>query len=506
MVVAATVFGTEMLLMLLLNGFLMRQFELSGTAWNFIDAVTLVAVVSPVLYFLVFRKMHESEERFGQINSAVQDAIIVVNEQCLITEWNLAAQKMFQYSREEALGRQLHQLLALPRYHADAARGFSRFQQSGVGLLIGKTTELAAQRKDGSELPIELSIAAAKVKGRWHAMGVVRDITERKQAQTQLKNSEQRYRNIIQTLMDCFWLTDIEGRILDVNDAYCRLSGYAREELLKMRIPDVEAKEAPRDTARHIQEVIAKGYARFETQHRRKDGEMLEIEVSVVYRQDMEGGHFFVFLHDVSERKQKEEKIRSLAFHDTLTQLPNRRLLNDRMEQAMTASKRSGRYGALLFLDLDNFKPLNDRYGHETGDLLLIEAARRIIGCVREVDTVARFGGDEFVVILCELDLNKIGSGAQASSVAEKIRTSLAEPYVLAIEQEGKAETSVEHRCTSSIGVMLFVNHQASPEYVIKWADMAMYQAKEAGGNSIRFYASKTWVSAVAPTDQGGNW
>ena len=192
----------------------------------------------------------------------------------------------------------------------------------------------------------------------------------------------------------------------------------------------------------------------------------------------------------ISERKQAEEQIRQLAFYDALTQLPNRRLLNDRLEQAMAASKRSGRYGALMFLDLDNFKPLNDTHGHDVGDLLLIEVARRITGCVREMDTCARFGGDEFVVILSELVTDKTESAAQASTVAEKIHVALAEPYLLKIQPEGKAETTVEHHCTSSIGVVLFVNHDAGAEDILKWADMAMYQAKEAGRNLIRFYDS----------------
>jgi PAS domain S-box-containing protein len=359
----------EYLFMALLHGTLvpLLPFKLSDNAWNLIDAVTLTAALSPALYFLVFRKMQESEERFRQINASVHDAILVVNEQCLITEWNLAAQKMFQYSREEVLGRPMHQLLAAPRYHADAARGFARFQEIGTGPLIGKTTEVAGVRKNRSEIPIELSLSAAKVKGRWYAMGIMRDITERKRHEARLKNNEERYRNIIQTSMDCFWLIDTEGRILDVNDAYCQLSGYTREELLNMRIPEVEARETPDVTAQHIQEVMTKGYARFETRHRRKDGQLLDIGVSVIYRQDSEGGHFFAFLHDITGRKQAEEKIRQLAFHDTLTQLPNRRLLNDRVEQTMAASKRSGLYGALMFMDLDNFKPLNDTYGHETG-------------------------------------------------------------------------------------------------------------------------------------------
>ena len=185
-----------------------------------------------------------------------------------------------------------------------------------------------------------------------------------------------------------------------------------------------------------------------------------------------------------------DEEIHNMAFYDALTQLPNRRLLSDRLEQTKATSKRSGRYGALIFLDLDNFKPLNDTHGHGVGDLLLVEGARRITCCVREVDTVARFGGDEFVVVLSELGVDKAESITQASIVAEKICAALAEPYVFKIQHEGKAETTIEHHCTSSIGVVLF-NHEASMEDILKWADMAMYQAKEAGRNQIRFYEQK---------------
>jgi len=154
---------------------------------------------------------------------------------------------------------------------------------------------------------------------------------------------------------------------------------------------------------------------------------------------------------DVTARKTIEDEIRNLAFYDELTKQPNRRLLNDRLVQCMAASKRSGRYGALMFLDMDNFKPLNDTHGHHAGDLLLVEVARRINKCVREVDTVSRFGGDEFVVMLNELNVDKAKSIAEAGIVAEKIRVALAEPYLLTIQQKGKAETTVTHHCTSSI-------------------------------------------------------
>lgn len=188
---------------------------------------------------------------------------------------------------------------------------------------------------------------------------------------------------------------------------------------------------------------------------------------------------------------RQEEKIRNLAFYDTLTKLPNRRLLLDRLGQVRSASKRSGRFAALMFIDLDNFKPLNDTHGHHVGDLLLVEVARRISNCVREQDTVSRFGGDEFIVMLNELTADKDSSRLQAGIVAEKIRSILAEPYLLSVMHEGETEPSiVEHRCTSSIGVVLFINHENSEDDLIKWADMAMYQAKEGGRNRVHFFES----------------
>ncbi len=192
------------------------------------------------------------------------------------------------------------------------------------------------------------------------------------------------------------------------------------------------------------------------------------------------GSHIILLaMEDITERKQMEEQINQLAFYDSLTQLPNRRLLNDRLSQAMSASQRSGRYCALMFLDLDNFKPLNDTYGHVVGDLLLIEVANRVKNCVREMDTVARFGGDEFVVILNDLNMDKAESASQAELVAEKIRTSLSVPYSLVIKQEGKSDTTIEYHCTASIGVALFFNHEINQDDILKLADTAMYQVKE---------------------------
>lgn len=188
-----------------------------------------------------------------------------------------------------------------------------------------------------------------------------------------------------------------------------------------------------------------------------------------------------------ARRRAAEDNVRQLAFYDQLTELPNRRLFNDRLKQAMLASKRSGCYGALMFLDLDNFKQLNDTYGHAVGDSLLVEVAQRLRSCVRELDTVARFGGDEFIVMLVDLNADKAESIAQAGIVAEKIRAGLAEPYDLTIRHATKANSTIEYRCAASIGVTMFIKDEPGEEQLLMMADSAMYRAKESGRNMVRF-------------------
>jgi diguanylate cyclase (GGDEF)-like protein/PAS domain S-box-containing protein len=225
---------------------------------------------------------------------------------------------------------------------------------------------------------------------------------------------------------------------------------------------------------------------------RHKDGRWLWMQSRGQATRDAQGRavRFSGTQFDVTERKQLEDQVRQLAFFDALTGLPNRRMLDDRLSQAMSASKRSGLYGALMFLDLDNFKPLNDTHGHAVGDLLLIEVAQRLSACVREMDTVARLGGDEFVVMLGELGADKAQSTEQAAGVAEKIRASLAAPYQLVVHP-GDLVTTVEHHCSASIGVVVFVNHEASQTELMKWADAAMYRAKDAGRNSVWIHQGK---------------
>ena len=186
-----------------------------------------------------------------------------------------------------------------------------------------------------------------------------------------------------------------------------------------------------------------------------------------------------------TERNKMEVKIRELAYYDPLCNLPNRRLLIDRLGQALALSKRTGHYGALMFIDVDKFKSINDEYGHGAGDSLIREVGKRLTHSVREMDTVSRFGGDEFVVILSDLVKDKAEATSYAILVAEKIRKILAEPYSI-MTSASPVETFISHQYFASIGIVLFFNHEKTHEELLTLADKAMYQSKEHGGNQVR--------------------
>ncbi len=320
-----------------------------------------------------------------------------------------------------------------------------------------------------------------------------RDVTERKQAEMALRQTQRILDSIVENIPVMVFVKRAEDLRFELfNRAGEKLLGYPRSDLLGKNDYDFFPKEQADFFTGEDRKTLALGTVQEIPQEPIKtaSGEIRYLHTWKITLCDEAGKptHLLGLSIDITERMTTEEQIRNLAFHDPLTRLPNRRLLHDRLGHAMAASHRSSRYGALLFLDLDDFKPLNDTYGHDVGDVLLVEVARRIAQCVREVDTVARFGGDEFVVVLSELDTDKASSVSQARIVAEKTRVTLTEPYMLQLHKNGEPDIDFKYRCTSSIGVALFLNHESSPQEIIKRADMAMYQAKEGGGNLTHFY------------------
>ncbi len=278
---------------------------------------------------------------------------------------------------------------------------------------------------------------------------------------------------------------DANIRILRVNSAFTRLTGYSSAEVLG-RNPKMlgSGKHSAEFYSAMWQEILDQGNWEGEIWNRHKDGAIypLRLGIAVVKDQHSQCTHFIGTLVDIAASLAAEDEIKQLAFYDSLTHLPNRRLLLDRLKQAMASSTRSGSMGALLIIDLDNFKTLNDTLGHAIGDLLLQQVAIRLEYCIREGDTVARLGGDEFVVMLEDLSFQSLDAAAQAEAVCMKILFSLNQPYRL--EQ-------IDHLSTPSIGVVLFKGHEQTPDELLRQADIAMYQAKNTGRNTLRFFDPK---------------
>jgi diguanylate cyclase (GGDEF)-like protein/PAS domain S-box-containing protein len=314
---------------------------------------------------------------------------------------------------------------------------------------------------------------------------LIQDVKERNAADNALRIASTAF-----DTYDAILITDAAANIIKVNKSFTRVTGYSEVEVLGKN---------PRmmNSGRHNKAFFAKIFQNLEHDgswsgeiwDKRKNGEIYPRSMTITAVKDQHNvlTNYVGVFNDISDNKKSEELINKMAFYDSLTQLPNRRLLDDRMEQAIAASKRSGQFGALMFLDLDNFKSLNDNHGHKVGDLLLVEVAHRLSKCVREVDTVARFGGDEFVVLLCEIGAVEDECFEQANIVAEKIRTTLSGPYWIESNADGSTQMIVQNNIGVSIGVTLF-NQDSNMEKIFKNADKAMYNAKDAGRNSIRFY------------------
>jgi len=313
----------------------------------------------------------------------------------------------------------------------------------------------------------------------------------------ELQESEALYRLLTEETLDVVWRIDRHLRITYISPADERLRGFKAQEVIGQHVFDLFTDEGvamvenilKNSTQAGALKKLQEGFWTFVVPLRTQSGLVLWGEV--LAKPDLDAQGKLVGYHgttrECTERVRLEQEVRQLAFFDPLTSLPNRRLLDDRLGQSLVVSKRSGNFGAVMVLDLDNFKSVNDLHGHHVGDLLLLEVARRLLECVRQKDTIARFGGDEFVVVLGELSGDRQRSLHQASEVAEKIRASLVAPYLLTVRQTGQPDQTVAHECSASIGVALFQGMDASQNDLLKWADAAMYAAKAAGRNVIRF-------------------
>jgi diguanylate cyclase (GGDEF)-like protein/PAS domain S-box-containing protein len=320
-----------------------------------------------------------------------------------------------------------------------------------------------------------------------------RDITERNQAEQALAERELELRTIIENEPECVKLLSADSTLLRMNRAGLDMIDATSEgQVVGKKVLGIILPEY-RDAFMALTQRVFEGESGIlEFEIRGLRGTHRWLETHAVPLCDLKGNITALLgvTRDITQRKEAEAEIRNLAFFDPLTQLPNRRLLLDRLGHALAESTRNQRHGALMFLDLDHFKTLNDTQGHDVGDLLLGQVSERLQNCIREGDTVARLGGDEFVIMLENLSEDATQASAQAERVAEKIHDSINRPYTLRTgdNKEDSIPTAIVHHCTCSIGISLFVDHDKPLEELLKRADLAMYEAKSAGRDCIRFF------------------
>ncbi|MFN3750819.1 MAG: EAL domain-containing protein [Thiobacillus sp.] len=422
-------------------------------------------------------QLRDSEERWKFALEGSGDGIWDWNPQTDEAFYSKRWKEMLGYAGDEFPGTGS---AALTRIHPeDRPRVQSAIQACFAGDAL-YALEFRMRCKDGSWRWVLArgKLVSRDASGRPTRMiGTHTDITERKQAEEQLRIAA-----IAFDSQEGMMVTDPDGVILRVNRAFTEITGYTAAEAVGQTTRLLKSSRHGADFYREMWETINRtGSWQGEIWDRRKTGEEYPKWLTISAVKDGNGvvTHYVGTHLDITERKMAEEKISELAFFDQLTGLPNRTLMLDRLKQIMTASSRDGSHGALLFIDLDNFKTLNDTLGHDLGDQLLKQVAGRLRKCVRDCDTVARLGGDEFVLALGGLSMIESEAARSAEMIADKALDALSQPYRL---------DSVSHYSTASIGVTLFRNHDTPIDELLKQADLAMYKSKASGRNTVHFF------------------
>jgi len=402
------------------------------------------------------------------------DGIITIDARGLIHSFNPAAERIFGYRYWDVVGQDIN--LLMPDFHNEFDPCSDGGQPAGKHLNADAIREISGLRKDGSALTIELTISEFYFGEQWLFTVILRDITERKRSEEALRESEERHRALTENTYDLISEIDSNERYLYLSPNYRDVLGYEPSELIGKKVFDLiyhEDYPTVRAAFRRVFEHSTIGQVIYRFIH--KNGELRWFESTGKTYQTLAGESRVAFVsRDITERHRFEETIRHQAFHDALTGLPNRMLFKDRLTLEIAHAKRNKQMLAVLFLDLDRFKLVNDTLGHGLGDQLLKIIAKRLVGYVREDDTVARLGGDEFTILLPE-----IIQVENAAKVARKILQAVREPVHIDIH---------ELYITTSIGIALYPNDGEDAESLLKNADTAMYRAKENGKNNYQLY------------------
>jgi diguanylate cyclase (GGDEF)-like protein/PAS domain S-box-containing protein len=416
--------------------------------------------------------LHERQERFRILFEGAHDAIFMM-EDYRYTDCNQKTLEMFQCKREEIIG-QTPARFSTP-LQPDGRISIQKAIEKMNAALMGEPHifEWRHCRYDGTPFETEVSLNRLEISGRRLLQAIVRDVSHRKRAEEDLKQSEERYRTIIENIGDGYYEVDLKGNILFLNDAALRITGIALGELQGANFATFanQADAAMIFGFFHQVYLTGKSLRGVSWRAQRPDGREQHLEVSVSLIRNAAGrpAGFRGILHDVTERRRREEAIQHMAYHDALTGLPNRLLLYDRFAQVLAHARRNEEQFAVAMMDLDKFKEVNDRLGHDAGDRLLCSIGARLSTSIREGDTVARFGGDEFLLLAPYLkqieDLESLG---------QKILQVFQQPFDIC----GEALY-----ISASVGFAVFPQDGPDREALFQKADINMYRAKSAGGN-----------------------
>jgi diguanylate cyclase (GGDEF)-like protein/PAS domain S-box-containing protein len=430
---------------------------------------------------LVERARRESEEKFSRIFSESPDGIIILRQNDLtIYDVNDAFINASEYSREELIDKDVMTLNAVTDIEAfkDTLTEFA-----AEGALANE--EMSFKTRSGKVIPVLISAALIELNGEACALCITKDIQDLRDAEQRLMQSEQRFRGAFENAPIGIMLVNASGQIFEANRFAAELLAYNLEKMENLHI----SRLIPAEDRGEFKETLGRLFSgqddtmRSEKRMLCNDGMQIWTNFHIGMQRTETGGYGIVQIADITEMKSNQRRIERMAFYDTLTDLANRRLFHDRLSHAISHSKRSKTLGALLYLDLDQFKRVNDTLGHEMGDVLLQEVATRLSHCVRQGDTVGRPGGDEFTILLTD-----IKTPSDAGFVADKILQTLAKPISLSGHQIV---------ITTSIGITIIPEDGTEVNALMKNADLAMYRAKEHGRNNYQYYSEELNTNAV---------
>ena len=440
----------------------------SGLKDEFLAIVRDVTVQDDIL-----RKLEENETKYRALFENANDSIILMSKDQFI-DCNSKTLEIFGCKREEIIGNT--PMAFSPAQQPDGRDSDEKAQEKIVATLAGKPQrfEWLHRKLDGTSFETEVSLNRITLNEQTLLQAIIRDITDRKTRDAQVSKLS----SVMEQTADIIVVTDTEGIIEYVNPSFERITGYTYNEAVNNSPGLVASGLHKSEFYKHMWETITAGesYSNIFI-NRRKDGSLYYEEKTITPIKDQSGTitHYVATGKDISERIQIQERLQHMAHHDALTDLPNRNLFLDRLQQALNRARWHNRLVAVMFMDLDRFKNINDTLGHNVGDQLLLELSRRLGGTVRDGDTIARFGGDEFAILLDDID-----SDSHISSLAQKLLDTLSMPFKI-----NKQELFV----TASIGVSIFPNDGDDSDTLLRNADVAMYRAKDMGKNNYQFYS-----------------